>query len=413
MQIIVFEDSLVEQLEPLSLARPAYSLVCGSLSLADWLNQQDRPIRGLVRPHLEAWQAAEQPGFNRETRDGWRLLVNARLVPCPTTFETLRRLERMGEPGLVFQGETLAAGLLPPSAPDLDDPWRAEAFEEFLRDPRIESLPVLEAPLPLVNYAHDLIRSHLDVLGDNLQWRLESGRYREVRDGVFVAQNVELAEWVHVDSSQGPIVVDAGAVVRPFACLRGPLYLGPMSRVNEHALLKSGVSVGPQAKVGGEVEASVIEACSSKQHLGYLGHSYVGQWVNLGAGTSNSNLKNTYGSIRIEVGDRRVDTGLQFLGCIVGDMTRTAINTSIFTGKLIGTCSALYGFITTNVPSFVNYARSFGEITELSPAVMVELQKRVFLRRGIQQQDWHRQLLHDVYNRVALGRQLADRPVSL
>jgi glucose-1-phosphate thymidylyltransferase len=165
--------------------------------------------------------------------------------------------------------------------------------------------------------------------------------------------------------------------------------------------------------VGGEVEASVIEACSSKQHLGYLGHSYVGQWVNLGAGTSNSNLKNTYGSIRIEVGDRRVDTGLQFLGCIVGDMTRTAINTSIFTGKLIGTCSALYGFITTNVPSFVNYARSFGEITELSPAVMVELQKRVFLRRGIQQQDWHRQLLHDVYNRVALGRQLADRPVSL
>jgi glucose-1-phosphate thymidylyltransferase len=166
-------------------------------------------------------------------------------------------------------------------------------------------------------------------------------------------------------------------------------------------------------KVGGEIEATVIESFSNKQHTGFLGHSYLGRWVNLGAGTSNSNLKNTYGTVRMEVGGHPLDTGMQFMGCVIGDFTRSAINTAIFTGKLIGCCSMLYGFVTTNVPSFVNYARSFGEITELSVRVMVQTQRRVFLRRGIEQQPWHVRLLEDMYELASAGRQLADRPVSL
>jgi glucose-1-phosphate thymidylyltransferase len=166
-------------------------------------------------------------------------------------------------------------------------------------------------------------------------------------------------------------------------------------------------------KVGGEIEASTIEAFTNKQHTGYLGHSYLGRWVNLGAGTSNSNLKNTYGTVRMEVMGRQVDTGMQFMGCVVGDFTRSAINTGIFTGKLIGSCSMIYGFVTTNVESFVNYARSFGEITDLSPSVMAQTQKRAFLRRGIVQQAWHVQLLDVMHEIAAAGRQLADRPVSL
>jgi glucose-1-phosphate thymidylyltransferase len=282
-----------------------------------------------------------------------------------------------------------------------------------LRHPRIASLPVLEHRLPLLNFPHDLINRHVESLGENLQQRIESGRFREIRDGVFLAGNARLHDWVHTDTTAGPIVAETGTVVQPFACLQGPLYLGAMSRVNEHAVLRPGVAVGTRCKVGGEIEASAIEDFSNKQHSGYLGHSYLGRWVNLGAGTSNSNLKNTYGTVRMELGERRIDTGMQFMGCVIGDFTRSAINTAIFTGKLIGGCSMLYGFVTTNVPSFVNYARSFGEITELAPAVMAQTQKRVFLRRGIEQQEWHVQLLKEMYEMAAAGRQLADRPVSL
>ena len=129
----------------------------------------------------------------------------------------------------------------------------------------------------------------------------------------------------------------------------------------------------------------MIESFTNKQHHGFLGHSYVGSWVNLGAGTSNSDLKNTYGEVRLEFHHAKVDTGMQFLGAVIGDYAKSAINTSIFTGKIIGVSSMLYGFIGQNVPSFCNYARSFGQITECPVDQAVLIQKRMFARRGIAQ----------------------------
>jgi glucose-1-phosphate thymidylyltransferase len=414
MHIVVFEDHLVQQLEPVTLGRAAYSIQCGSTTLADWLATQDATIQGVVRPYLRDWQAAEYPRFATPPMpDQLQLLVNARLVPCQATFGTLQKLTSAARPGLIFQGETLAAAVLPPGSPALRRADEPGGLAAYLRQASVASLPVLEHRLPLLNFPHELISRHVESISDNLQQLIRGGRYREVRDGVFVASNAELADWAHTDATQGPIVIEPGCVVRPFACLRGPLYLGAMSRVNEHALLKSAVSVGTMCKVGGEIEASVIEAFTNKQHTGYLGHSYLGRWVNLGAGTSNSNLKNTYGTVRMDVKGRQVDTGMQFMGCVVGDFTKSAINTGIFTGKLVGACSMIYGFVTTNVDSFVNYARSFGEITDVSPEIMAQTQKRVFLRRGIEQQAWHVRLIRDMYEIAAAGRQLADRPVSL
>ena len=113
-----------------------------------------------------------------------------------------------------------------------------------------------------------------------------------------------------------------------------------------------------------------------------MGHSYVGSWVNLGAGTSNSDLKNTYGSVTMDYGGRRVPSGMQLVGCFIGDYAKTAVNTGIFTGKAIGVCSMAYGFVTTNVPGFTNYARSMGQVTEIGVDVAVATQARMFARRG-------------------------------
>ena len=109
------------------------------------------------------------------------------------------------------------------------------------------------------------------------------------------------------------------------------------------------------------MEAAVVEPYSNKQHHGFLGHSYLGSWINLGAGTCNSDLKNTYGTVNMEYPGGKAATGMQFLGCVMGDYSKTAINTGIFTGKVIGVCSMMYGFVTSNVPSYVNYARLFGQ----------------------------------------------------
>ena len=143
-----------------------------------------------------------------------------------------------------------------------------------------------------------------------------------------------------------------------------------------------------------EIEIAIVEPYSNKQHHGFLGHSYLGSWINLGAGTSNSDLKNTYGNVKMEYRGEQVATGMQFCGCILGDYSKSAINTGIFTGKTVGCCSMLYGFVTTNVPSFVNYARLFGQVTELPPEVMIATQQRMFARRNVIQRDCDIALIH-------------------
>jgi glucose-1-phosphate thymidylyltransferase len=155
------------------------------------------------------------------------------------------------------------------------------------------------------------------------------------------------------------------------------------------------------------VEASIVESYTNKQHHGFLGHSYLGSWINLGAGTCNSDLKNTYGTINMEYTFGKVATNMQFLGCIIGDYTKSAINTGIFTGKVIGVCSMLYGFVTTNVPSFVNYARLFGQVATLPPEVMIAAQGRMFARRNVPQRDCDRQLICDIYDLTMSERESA------
>ncbi|MGL6195785.1 MAG: putative sugar nucleotidyl transferase, partial [Thermoguttaceae bacterium] len=135
--------------------------------------------------------------------------------------------------------------------------------------------------------------------------------------------------------------------------------------------------------------------------------------INLGAGTCNSDLKNTYGEVTPEYGGKKVRSGMQFLGCVVGDYSKTAINTSIFTGKIIGACSMVYGFVTTNVPSFVNYARSFGQVTETTVEVLIAAQERMFARRNVVQRQCDIQLLKDIYELTRGERQLANEPLSL
>ncbi len=258
-------------------------------------------------------------------------------------------------------------------------PWRRAIIWRRL------GLPEIDVLLPLLEYPHDIVREHLATILDHLTDRVARGAYREVADDVFLATGAKLGDYVVTDTKSGPIILEAGATVGPYCYLSGPVHLGANCRVLEHAALKHAVALGHTTKIGGEIEASIVEPYSNKQHHGFLGHSYLGSWVNLGAGTCNSDLKNTYGNVNMEYRGRKVATGMQFIGTIVGDYSKTAINTGIFTGKVIGACSMVYGFVTTNVPSFVNYARLFSQVSEAPVEVLAATQKRMFQRRGVEQ----------------------------
>jgi UDP-N-acetylglucosamine diphosphorylase / glucose-1-phosphate thymidylyltransferase / UDP-N-acetylgalactosamine diphosphorylase / glucosamine-1-phosphate N-acetyltransferase / galactosamine-1-phosphate N-acetyltransferase len=414
MNVLLFEDERVGQLAPVTIGRPAYAIACGSFRLIE-LVREFGPMRRLVRPHLRGVETADSLDemLADGPLDGPTLLVSARLVPSMPAVAQLRALIATDREGIVASGESVAAALLKRrlEIPQFADGAALPAMVRKL------SLPSVAAELPLFDYPHDILRHHLQTIRDNLQHRIRTG-YREVADGLFVAEGVTLGEHLVTDTRGGPIVIDNGASLGPFCYLKGPIYMAPGSRLNEHSALKDGVTLGERAKVGGEVEASIIEQFSNKQHHGFLGHSYIGSWVNLGAGTSNSDLKNTYGQVNMDYAGRKTPTGMQFVGCFIGDYSKTAVNTSIFTGKTIGACSMVYGFVTTNVPSFTNYARSFSQVTESPAAVAISAQARMFTRRGITQRPCDAQLLRDMFEltrteRANYGEPLPTEPLSL
>ena len=195
---------------------------------------------------------------------------------------------------------------------------------------------------------------------------------------------------------QGPVVVDDGAEVGPFVCLDGPIRIGPGARVNPQAWLRPATSVGTACRVGGEVEATVFEPYSNKPHEGFVGHSHVGSWVNLAAGTITGNLKATYGLIRLHdpcgtAGLPIVHTGRQFVGAMIGDFAKTAIGTRVPCGCRIGAAATVGGDVPESVPPLANLVVPGCVPTTIAQAATVL--ERMMARRGWRLLEADRELL--------------------
>jgi glucose-1-phosphate thymidylyltransferase len=407
--IVLFEDHLLADMSPVTLTRPAFGVTCACWTLHEIARSASPQVSWIVRDYLKGVtgqrfpQAPVAPG-------GPRMFVNASLVPDVRYAERLRTIASEGRPFVATAGSRVSAALLPgevkgpePLTPDNVTPWLLEL-----------KLPLLEEELfRTLDRQYEVIKCLEPLFPENLAARIRGGGYREVKPRVFAAEGVSVADTAVFRTGDGPVVLEQDVDVADFTYLVGPLYVAARSRVIERASLKEHVCVGQTCKIGGEVEASVIEGYTNKQHHGFIGHSWIGSWVNLGAGTSTSDLKNTYGEVRLEYPHRRVDTGMQFLGCVMGDYAKSAINTSIFTGKIVGVSSMLYGFVGSNVPSFCNYARSFGQITECPVEQALLIQKRMFARRGITQSPEDTAVLREVFEQTRSERLISDEPPAL
>ncbi len=162
---------------------------------------------------------------------------------------------------------------------------------------------------------------------------------------IWLGENSKIAPGVVIDAINGPVIIDENASVMPNAVIVGPVYIGKKSIIKVGAKIYEGTSIGPVCKVGGEVEESIFQAFSNKQHDGFLGHSYIGEWVNIGADTNNSDLKNNYKNVEsyFYPEKKKVNTKSQFVGAVIGDHTKTGINSTINTGAVIGVGCNLFG----------------------------------------------------------------------
>ena len=214
-----------------------------------------------------------------------------------------------------------------------------------------------------------------------------------------VIRGASVEPGVVVDVRQGSVVLDAGVEVRHGTRLEGPVYAGPGSRLLGGFI--RGSSFGPECRVHGEIAASVFLGYANKSHDGFIGHSVVGQWVNLGAGTTTSNLKNTYGPVRLDVGGERIETGRMNLGTLFGDHAKTAIGTLLATGTVIGAGANVFGGQPgRSVPPFAWGASGNERVTEDG---FLRVAERVMSRRGVELTAERRESLRRIYGRGTAG----------
>jgi UDP-N-acetylglucosamine diphosphorylase/glucosamine-1-phosphate N-acetyltransferase len=219
-----------------------------------------------------------------------------------------------------------------------------DCVESFLAA-AMSKFPKSTANFPTWNYTWDLVLQNPEAIRHEFAAAGKSGIEGSVEQpnairgsskDVFVAKGALVHPLVVLDAANGPIFIDEGAEIHPFTRIEGPCYIGKKS-ILLGAKCREGMSIGPMCRVGGEVEESIIHGHSNKYHDGFLGHAYVGEWVNLGAFTTNSDLKNDYSSVSVMLdGKNAIDTGSTKVGALIGDHTKTSIGTLFNTGACVG-----------------------------------------------------------------------------
>ena len=413
MQVCVFEDAGVERLGPLALTRPACDLWCGASPL---LRKQCRYFGAseadlFVRPHLADWCRSLHPG--RAVNDpnwpraGPALLVNARWLPPEGTAP-----ERLGAPHVALVGSQVAYAALPPGWPDVTPESVAERVASLT-----EALPRFPAGGHMVDRPWDLVRHNGEALAqDFARFRARPGARACQGEHVVIGRNdqvfVDAAARVEplavLDATAGPVIVDRGAVVQAFSRLEGPCYVGPDCRVL--GARARGSTVGPACRVGGEVEDSIFQGNANKAHEGFVGHSWVGEWVNLAAGTQVSDLRNDYRSVRAGPSGG-TDTGLLKAGALLGDYTRTGVGALLDCGTVAGAFAQLLPggtYLPRAVPSFCTCAagrlRVRSDFQRLFGAAAAAMR-----RRGQVWTDAHVEFFLALYESTAAQREEAMR----
>lgn len=367
MYLCLFEDDQVDHLLPLTATRGVYDLRLGIRTLLETTRQAfgDPPTLLHARRLVAPVTAQENDLLTNRIPDGLDVLfVNGRyLAEDGPLLARLRQATRKDEPGRVFiQDDTVVAAWVPGASNDLVQPEAltratfADLPEEKLDGARliarlwdlIDELPRAlvrdyEATAPPFNI-YERPGTHIH----------ESAIFVE-GERVFIAPGATVQPGAILNASDGPIYIDEGAVVMERAVVRGPMYLGPKAELKVGADVQN-VAIGTWSKVGGEVHDSVVHSFSNKAHPGFLGHSYLGRWCNLGADTNTSNLKNDYGEVTLydAVAQDFVPSGRQFLGLIMGDHAKCSINTMFNTGTVVGVMCNIYGagFPPRHIPSF-------------------------------------------------------------
>ncbi len=356
---------------PLALSRPIWELRCGLTSLADKLVARfgAEPAGCFVPPYMAAsyraktaWKVNDPAVLAGDDllllsgRVKAASLCSTGILPVSAVSSSGQGQQQQrhgqdahatsevlaGDDGEVLYARIAKADLAKAPCGDID------ALLAWAK----EKLPPAKTKVETWNYIWELVLANGSYIKEEFaaQGRCgvegkieEPSALRGSRKDVFVGAGALVHPMVVIDAANGPVIIEEGAEIHPFTRIEGPCYIGKKT-ILLGAKCREGNSIGPMCRVGGEVEESIIQGHSNKYHDGFLGHAYVGEWVNLGAMTTNSDLKNDYSNVSVVMDGRTpIDTGSTKVGAVIGDHTKTAIGTLFNTGAYVGAMALIVG----------------------------------------------------------------------
>jgi UDP-N-acetylglucosamine diphosphorylase/glucosamine-1-phosphate N-acetyltransferase len=402
--ICIFEDELYSHFLPLVYFRPVYNLRCGILSFKEKLYLTYPRARFVLhtRPYLADYMRLRNPGVQvNELPTDACLFVNGRVIVDDDLAKKIPLKPKRDQ--LYVNGNQVVAAHV--SGKKLDHIHRH--LHTALSEGDFDGLPKTEVDVEMVGYPWDVIHKNPEQLIRDFSALTKTQRRRHSSKGavlinprqIHIGEGTSLKPGVVLDAEEGPIYIGRNVKFFPYATVMGPAYVGDGSWVKTGAQIMPGTSIGPVCKVGGEVEGSVIHGFSNKQHHGFLGHSYVGAWVNMGAGTTNSDLKSNYSTIKVNLGGEQIDTGHQFLGLILGDHSKTSINSMFNAGTVIGVSCNIFGdgFSPKHVPSF-SWGAAGETFTTFALERAIDVARRVMARRNVRLSELEEKLFHVLFD---------------
>jgi len=335
--LVLYDDARARQFEPFALVRPACELRAGVLLLRErWEQALGQP--GVAHVSAEHLRAFDEPGAPRAATGplpAGTILANAR---CAVALAPAADADAW-----YCDGKVAAVRLAAPVA--LDDLAGGERALETLARAGGRTATIagrwMDEPWHFIRDLPAQLADDIAVLAAGATPLPPSHGARTGAHGVFVERDAVVEPMVFFDVTAGPVLVREGATVQAFTRLVGPCVVGRHSVAGTDRIAAS--SIGDWCRVHGELSTSILLGHSNKGHDGFVGHSYLGRWVNLGAGTITSNLKNTYGPVAVWTPDGMRDTGLQFLGALIGDHAKTGIGVRLTTGSVIGAGANVFG----------------------------------------------------------------------
>ena len=422
MQLAIFEDEVYENLYPLTLTKPVYYLKTGTSTILQKILKSIKKrenvktllfcrkyLENIVRENLTEIRVNDFDSIEDEL-----LLINGLLIPDENIEKMLEKLS-MKSSAIVKNGRVVIARI------DRKK-FEKKDFITSLLNPktvsktilknienRIESneIRLIEYPWELFEVNNKLIQR--EFIPSEWEGEVDEGAriYGDTRR-IYIGKGAFVESGVILDAREGPIYIGENTYVQTLSRITGPTYIGN-DCIIFGAQLREGCSIGDVCRVGGEIEETIFHAYSNKRHYGFIGHAYIGEWVNLGAGTTNSDLKNTYGSIKVTIRKKKINSGRIFVGCFVGDHVKAAIGVMIYSGKKIGVSSHVYGTISDDVPSFTAYAKSLGKgSAEIYLDSAIETARRMMQRRKIEMSNSYEEMLRQVFKLTQKERTTAN-----